>query len=125
MLEWLLFPTRSWRRNKAQLLHQAERVCLHPMLNYPAVDDTEDINNTQLNLFAGGRHAHVIAFMGPFKCFAGDYFVPLGDLVMNSSVQIRKGSQHHAKELFETLDSWYTSLERGMVIVAGVEQLVH
>ena len=99
----------------AELLHHAQHVYLHPMLNALVIHYAVDINSRNLHMLIGWGNAHKGTLLRSAYGNASHYLVLVSDHVLNREVQIGESRQEHTEDDFGTRNTAWC-IRRGKVI---------
>ena len=114
----------SWRRNRAELLQQAQGVHVEPMLDTLAAREAIDLDCHDRRLLAGRGDAHKRTLLCSTTGQAGHNLVPFSDDVLNREVQIRESCQVHGEGLFGTRDTAWRTGRSSVIDLIGVDEFV-
>src|SRR6516225_8366573 len=89
----------------AELLHQAKRVPLLPLLNDSSARNTVDGDSGNAKPLARRSNAQELPPMGTCSCPASDHVNIVSELVLHRSFGVRKSRKYAGKELLQRLAS--------------------
>jgi hypothetical protein len=103
------------RRKHAELHHQSERIHDDARVFDSAVPQPVDDHAPDLHGSSRSRDAEKFSPVRTSPLEAGQYLVPLGDLLLDGEVQVRKSSPHPTQNIFQPFQAWTLARQRNVL----------